>query len=169
MNVNKGENITFTLQLIKSDGISVEAGATVSYRIFDTSGVVQLVSSQTATYNSTTQSYVNTLVPSASWADQEVGSYLVVWSVSDTDDDFNSTYTESLEINIDKNKIDRILGLVHQNIVIDQTKFDRAYNLYSARVRIFRDSSKTDLITKYRITANSTGPGTFSRWEQIEE
>lgn len=169
MNVNKSENIVFTLQLVKSDGISVEEDATISYRIFDASATIELVSSQVTSYNSITQSYTDTLVPSASWPNQEVGHYLVVWSVSDTTDDFNSVYTEQLNINIDKNLIDRILGLVHQNIVIDETIFDNYGNLVSARLRIFREASKSNVIAKYRITAQPSGAGKFTTWEQVEE
>jgi len=106
MVVNKNENIGMTLQLIKSDGISVEETATVTYRIFDSTGVTEVVSVQVAAFNSTTESYVDTLIPSASWTDQEVGSYLIVWSVSDTEDDFNNTYTEDLQINLDKTDLD---------------------------------------------------------------
>lgn len=169
MDINKGENIAFSLQLVKSDGISVEEEATVAYRIFDASATVELVSSRTALYNDTTKSYMDTLVPSASWVNQEVGHYLVVWNVSDTTDDFNSVYTEQLNINIDKELIDRILGLVHQNIVIDETIFDQFGNMRSARLRIFREASKTNVIATYRITAKPNGPGRFTRWEQVEE
>ena len=168
MVVNKGENITFTLQLVKSDGISVEEDATVSYRIFDTSGTVELVSSRSAIYNSVTQSYVDTLIPSTSWTSQEVGNYLVVWSVADTTDDFNSVYTEPLEINIDNTDVQKILGLVHQNMLIDNTVFDVSGNLYQARVTLYRDSAKTEVLARYQINAVTTGPGKFSTWEQIE-
>ena len=168
MVINKGENIGFTLQLIKSDGLSVEETATVTYRIFDDTGVVELVSEQTAVYNTTTKSYINTLVPSVSWIDQEVGSYLIIWSVSNTDDDFNDTYTEDLQINIDKTKIDKILGLVHQNILIDRTVYDDWGNLESARVRLFYDSNKTNLLSTYQITSVSTDAGKFTTWEQVE-
>lgn len=169
MVVNKSENITFTLQLVKSDGLSVEEEATVSYRVFDSTATVELVPSRSTTYNSVTQSYIDTLVPSASWVNQEVGTYLIVWSVTDTTDDFNSVYTEPLEINIDNTDVQKILGLVHQNMVIDETVFDREGNLYSARLIIYKDSALTQRLAKYRITATTTGPGKFSRWEQIEE
>jgi hypothetical protein len=169
IDVNKGENIVLLLQLIKSDGISIEDEATVSYSIYDSSATVEVVSEQSTSYNSITQSYTDTLVPSASWTNQEVGHYLVVWSVSNTDDDFNSVYTEQLNINIDKNLIDRILGLVHQNIEIDETRFDQFGNMKSARLRIFREASKTNVIATYRITAKPNGPGRFTTWEQVEE
>lgn len=211
MDVNKGENIEFSLQLIKSDGESVEEDATISYSVYDSSATLQVVSSQSATYNSVTQSYIDTLAPSASWISQEVGHYLVVWSVADTTDNFNSVYTEQLNINIDENDItgvntnilgvsgdianmqldvsqiltnsitisgdvhdmalnvERILGLVHQNMVIDQTVFDGFRNLTSARVRIFREAAKTNVIATYRITATPSGAGRFVDWEQVEE
>jgi len=168
MVINLGENIGFTLQLIKSDGVTVETGATVTYRIFDDTGTIELVSEQTATYNTTTKSYVDSLVPNTSWVNQEVGSYLIVWSVSDTDDDFNDTYTEDLQVNIDKTKVDKILGLVHQNIVIDETDYDDYGNLASARVRLFYDSNKTNLLNTYQITSVSNEAGKFVTWEQVE-
>ena len=172
MKVNKDEMIIMTLQLIKSDGVSVEEDATVTYKILDHTATVEVVAAQTATYNSTTKSYLDTLSPSASWTTQDVGSYIVVWTADDTDDDFNDTYTENLEIGIEKDKIDRILGLVHQNLYIDNTNFDTDDNLYSARLRIYENSADvgTDsgVLAAYSITAVTTGPGKFSSWKQIE-
>lgn len=172
MDVNKGENIEFSLQLIKSDGESVEESATVSYSIYNSSATIQVVTSQTATYNSITQSYIDTLAPSASWVNQEVGHYLVVWSVADTVDNFNSVYTEELNINIDKLKIDRILGLVHENIHIDQTIFDGYGNLVNARLRIYEHSSDVGsshgILATYRIISSPSGPGKFTTWKHIK-
>lgn len=172
MVVNRGEDIGFTLQLVKSDGQSFEESATVTYRIFDASGTLELVSVQSATFNSTTKSYVDTLDVSVDWADQEVGSYLVVWSVSGTDDDFAPTYTEDLQISIDETKIDKILGLVHQNILIDNTTYDQFGNLESARVRIYSDSASvgtdTNVIATYLIESESTECGQFTTWSQQE-
>ena len=172
MVVNKGENIGMTLQLIKSDGMSVEENAIVTYKILDDTGTVEVVSEQTTAYNTTTKSYIDTLIPSVSWTGQEVGSYLILWSVSNTDDDFNDTYTEDLQINIDETKIDKILGLVHQNILIDQTGYDEHGNLASARVRIYSDSvsvgSNNNVISTYQITAVSTDVGKFTTWVQEE-
>ena len=171
MVVNKGENIGLTLQLVKSDGQSVEEEATVTYQIFDSTVTVELVSGST-TFNSSSNSYIDTLVPSVSWIDQEVGSYLIVWSVSDTDDDFTPTYTEDLQISIDKTKVDKILGLVHQNILIDQTVYDEYGNLESARLRIYEDSASVgtnnNVISTYQITSASTQMGRFTTWQQVE-
>jgi hypothetical protein len=172
MVVNRGENIGMTLQLIKSDGVSAEENATVTYRIFDDTGTVELVSEQSTAYSTTTRSYIDTLDLSISWIDQEVGSYLIVWSVSNTDDEFAPTYTEDLQINIDKTKIDKILGLVHQNILIDQTGYDLHGNLSSARVRIYSNSasvgSDSNVLATYQILSVSTETGKFTTWRQQE-
>ena len=165
--VNQNENITLTLQLIKSDGLSVEEDATITYQIFDAYGVVEYVSG-TADFNSNTKSYLDVVIPSVSWITQDVGSYLIVWTIANTDDDFFTTYTEELQISIDKDKIDKILGLVHQNILIDQTVYDDYGNLESARVRLFHDSNKTNLLSTYQITSVSTDAGKFTTWEQVE-
>jgi len=169
MVVNKYEKMVLTLQLIKSDGLSVEEDATISFKIYDSSATVELVSAKTATYNANTKSYIYDLDPETEWTTQEVGTYLIIWSVSNTDDDFHDTYTEDLQVNIDKVLIDKILGLVHQNMVIDETVFDAWHNLESARVVIYKDSTKTDILQTYRINTTTTGPGQFSSWEQVEE
>jgi len=172
MKVNKNENIIMTLQLIKSDGVSVEEEATVTYKILDHTATVEVVTEQTATYNTNTKSYLDSLSPSASWTSQDVGSYIVIWSVDDTDDDFNDTYTENLEVGIDKDKVDRILGLVHQNIYIDETLFDRDGNLYQARLRIYSESASVgtanDVLATYQINAETNGVGKFNHWKQVE-
>ena len=92
INTNKDDKILLILQLIKSDGITVEESATVSFKIFDSSGTVEVVSSKTATFNSESQSYIYELDPSIEWTNQNVGLFLVIWSVDNTDDDFNSKY-----------------------------------------------------------------------------
>jgi hypothetical protein len=164
MVVNKGENIGLTLQLIKSDGVSVEETATVTYRIFDDTGTVEKVSEQTSIYNTTTKSYVDSLVPSASWTDQEVGSYLIVWSVSNTDDDFNDTYTEDLQIGVDADNLVRALGLSQENYYLDNTvytEYQGAQLLTSGRVRIYSNAADVgtdnNVIETYQITSTWAG------------
>lgn len=172
MKINKGENIVLTLQLIKSDGKSVETDATVTYKIVDSSGTIEVVAAQTAVYSELTQSYLHTLDPAAIWPTQEVGSYIIVWSVAGTDDEFNDTYTENLEIGIDKLLIDKILGLVHQNIYIDNPVYDKMNNLESARIRIYSDNvsvgTDSNVIATYQIEAPSSDFGKFITWKQVE-
>jgi hypothetical protein len=224
MQVIKNRNIPLSLQLIKAD-LTYEDDAVVNFSIYNSDTTTLEVIETTANWNSILNSYTSTLIPSASWVNQEVGNYLLVWNISNTDyfastmieefvviEDSNTrlnsvdgdlntinnnvltNITHTLGISGDLNTInnnvltnithtlgisgdlsiislnvEKILGLVHQNMVIDETLFDTDGNLYSARVRIFRDSAKTDLISTYRITAATTGPGKFSSWEQIEE
>ena len=172
MKINKGENILLTLQLIKSDGKSVETGATVTYKIIDSTGTVEVVAPQTAVYSELTESYLHTLDPAVLWTTQEVGSYIIVWSITGTDDEFNDTYTENLEIGIDKVLIDKILGLVHSNIYIDHAVYDKMNNLESARIRLYSNSGSVgtdnDVLATYEITAPSHDYGKFTTWKQVE-
>jgi len=175
MQAIKNKNIPVSLQLIKTD-LTYEDSATVSFIIYNSDGETIEVSETSTSWNENLNSYISTIVPSVSWVNQETGTYLLVWNISNTEY-FASTMIDELVITEDNNtrmntidaNLERILGLVHQNMVIDETIFDREGNLYSARVRIFRDSLKTDLITTYRISAVTTGPGKFSSWEQVEE
>jgi hypothetical protein len=173
MVVNKGEEIIPTLQLIKSDWTSFETEATVTYKIIDSTGTVEVVPSRSALYNSNTGSYTDTVTPSADWVSQEVGSYLISWSVSDTEDNFPTISTETLEISIDKTKVDRILGLVHENMFIDQTVFDAVDNLKGARLRIYENSNNVGtnngVLATYRMNSDPDGPGRFVTWRQEKE
>jgi hypothetical protein len=172
MKINKGENILLTMQLVKSDGKSVETGATVTYKIIDSTGTVEVVASQTAIYSELTKSYLHTLDPTILWLTQEVGSYIIVWSVSGTDDEFGTIYTENLEVGIDKVLIDKILGLVHSNIYIDHAVYDKFNNLESARIRLYSNSGSVgtdnDILSTYEITAPSHDFGKFTTWKQVE-
>ena len=65
----------------------------------------------------------------------------------------------------------RILGLVHENIFIDQTVFDVDCNLTSARIRIYDTPANVGtnlgIVGSYTITVSSSGPGQFTTWKQI--
>ena len=69
-------------------------------------------------------------------------------------------------------KINRILGLVHQNIFIDNTSYDSFGNLISARVRLYSKASSVgtddDVLSSYILYANCTEGGKFTSWMQIE-
>ena len=65
----------------------------------------------------------------------------------------------------------RILGLIHENIYIDNTQFDANDNLFSSRLRIYANSgdvgTDSGVLATYEITAVTTGPGKFTSWKQI--
>lgn len=67
----------------------------------------------------------------------------------------------------------RVLGLVHQNIYIDQPTYDGDGNLVGGRLRIYTDSASVgtniNVLATYRITSTGDGAGKFTYWQQVEE
>jgi len=65
----------------------------------------------------------------------------------------------------------RAVGLMHENIFLDQPSYDSDNNLVSCRVRIYSDPSSVgtanNVIGTYQITATSAGAGKFTNWKQI--
>ncbi len=67
--------------------------------------------------------------------------------------------------------LQRIIGLVHENIYIDQPVYDGDSNLTSARLRIYSNPSdvgtSNGVIGTYQITAPGDGAGRFVSWKQV--
>lgn len=67
-------------------------------------------------------------------------------------------------------KLDRLLGLSHEDITIDQAVYDEYGNLESARLRLYSNpdsvGTDSDIIAEYEITANTTDIGRFITWQQ---
>jgi hypothetical protein len=67
---------------------------------------------------------------------------------------------------------ERILGLIHENIFIDQTVYDTDGNLTSARVRIYSNSADVGtnigVIATYEASTLTEGPGKFTTWQQVK-
>ena len=67
----------------------------------------------------------------------------------------------------------RILGLVHENLLIDNTTYDSDNNLTAARLRIFPSKAdllvETNVIATYTITAVASGEGKFTTWKQVKD
>ena len=65
----------------------------------------------------------------------------------------------------------KTLGLVHNNIYIDEAIYDDFGNMTSARVRIYSDAasvgSNSNVIESYLITADAQACGQFSYWQQV--
>jgi len=78
-------------------------------------------------------------------------------------DDINSVITEN-------ESIKRLLGLMHENIFIDNPVYDGDNNLINARVRIYSDAASVgtavNVIGTYTITSVGSGAGTFTSWAQ---
>ena len=94
--VTKGNDFPIDLQLIKSDS-TIESGATVTYGIY-TSAVSAIFTGQSAAYNSTIGSYHANVDISSIWSTQDIGDYILAWSVSGVTTSFPPTITENLTV-----------------------------------------------------------------------
>ena len=100
----KGQNIPLTLQLIKAD-LTSEDDATITYDIYDNDLTTNLVSTQSAIWNSSFNCYFDDLDVTTNWLNQADGNYILKWNISDTDL-FSKTMIENIciyssSINID--------------------------------------------------------------------
>jgi len=75
-------------------------------------------------------------------------------------------------INEINNDLKRTLGLLHENIFIDNTIYDAHGNMQSARVRIYSDSASvggdSNVIGTYTIASSSSETGKFNQWAQVK-
>lgn len=167
---SKGQNISINLTLINNDG-NPEDNADVSYNLYDDKNNL-LLSNSELPFNEQLGSYVDVIDPLLDWPDQEEGIYYINWIIENTTEDYPNTVTEELYIHDYNNKLDKILGLVHQNIYIDQTEYDKYDNLKSARLTIYKDSESVgtneNILGRYRIESHSDHRGTFTYWKQTE-
>lgn len=197
MVVVEGQDIGFKLQLINQDN-TYKTDAIVTYSVYASdSTAAEIISSKPTSWNNTLKVYYNYLDVSTDWINQTPGNYIIVWSLSNVTE-YPSTLTEELtviprvdniekkidNINVDntsllditnliKTDTEKILGLVHHNMLIDQTVFDEFGNMVSARIRLYKDSasvgSENNILTSYRISVDAENCGQFNTWEQAEE
>ena len=80
MQIVRGSDIPFLLQLIKTDSTFFTT-ATVKYKVYNDDGVSVEVSSQETTYDPIFCGYYDKLDVSADWTDQVEGNYLIVWTL----------------------------------------------------------------------------------------
>ena len=87
----------------------------------------------------------------------------------------NENYVDDIEYILDNSTLQsdlkKALGLLHQNIYIDNTVYDAYGNLSSARVRIYSVvgsvGTSNDVIGTYNITSSSGATGKFDYWKQV--
>jgi hypothetical protein len=91
----------------------------------------------------------------------------------------NENYIDDIENMFDNNVVlsgiqtdlKRALGLMHENIYIDETIYDAHGNLSDARVRIYSNSGSVgtanNIIGTYEITSLSSETGKFDYWKQV--
>ena len=105
--------------------------------------------------------------------------YITSIAVITAEDIANAVWSKTLSggytaeyVLLDNNEsLKRALGLMHENIYIDQPGYDINANLISARVRIYSDSASVgtanNVIGTYQITSDGTGRGQFANWRQV--
>jgi hypothetical protein len=168
---NFGEDIGLAFQLFEDHGTIID-DASITYTIYETDGTTVAVSGS-APWNNTLKSYFNELDVSVDWASQISGNYLLTWNVSGA-----AVATPIIEEMcilemVPNSKVDKILGLSHENVYIDQTTYDSNSNLVSARVRIYSVAgsvgTSSDVINTYTITSVGSGAGKFLTWKQVRQ
>jgi hypothetical protein len=84
---------------------------------------------------------------------------------------WDEAYSEHLNAGSFGGILQRMAGLMHENIFIDTPVYDGDGNLTSARVRIYSAAGSVgtanDVIGTYTITAPGDGPGRFTQWSQV--
>ncbi len=87
------------------------------------------------------------------------------------DDTFGLSIIQS-SIDLIQTDLKRVLGLMHENIYIDNTTYDEFNNLVTARVRIYSNSndvgSSNNVIGEYQIYSDNLSEGKFNNWRQIK-
>ena len=165
-----GEDIGLTLQLLDTTGSFIDS-ANVIFTIYESDATTFAVSGS-AIWNSTLKCYFYEIDVSVDWTSQVVGNYLLVWTITGLS--VESPLVEELCIleNVLTAKIDRLLGLTHENIYIDQAVYDSDNNLTGARLRVYSDSASVgtnnNVIATYSITSVGAGAGKFLTWKQTK-
>lgn len=132
---SKGQKISLNLTLINNDG-SPESNANISYEVYDDNNVI--LSNNNLSFNKQLGSYVDIIDPDTDWIDQKEGIYHIKWYINNTIEDYPENVVENLYIERYDEKLDKILGLVHQNIFIDETEYDEEKNMTRARLTIYK-------------------------------
>jgi len=167
---SKGQDISLNLTLVNNDG-NPEDSAVVNWYLYNSVNTLEL--SGSPIYNAQLGSYIDIINPSSQWNTQEEGIYHIVWEIQNTVEDYPNTVTEELHIHDYDNKLDRILGLVHENMLIDNPVYDKFDNLQSARLRLYSDKdsvgTNNNVIATYTIQADTINAGKFNNWKQVRE
>ena len=166
----KDNKIALSLTLINNDG-TPEENANISYNIYDNTNTL-ILSGGTVVYNNELGSYIDIINPDTDWTDQEEGVYYIKWNISNTTEDYPTIAVEELNTESYNNKLDRVLGLLHENSIIMNPVYDKWGNLQTAIMRLYSDASsvgtENNIIAEYQITADTFKQGKFNTWKQVK-
>lgn len=149
---------------------------------FKSSGWLEVETTMEETSPTVAPGYYQKNVNESSWQD---GVYLLIFNFDNGSVIVNGSqeaevvdgkivsFSTSDNVKVIAEDQKRLLGLVHENIFIDNTEYDATGNLIAARVRIYSDASSvgTDLnvIGTYTIQVVTSGAGKFVSWSQRRE
>lgn len=142
----------------------------VSATANDIEGKVDIINTIVSDIDTTTQSIsatANDIEDKVDIIDNNVDT--INTNVSNIDTKINTIDTNVDTLNDD---MKRALGLMHENIYIDNAGYDSNNNLVSARVRIYSNPASVgtgaNVIGTYTITSVGSGTGKFSTWQQVK-
>ena len=145
--------------------------STVGYTLYNADGGEYRARTETGVYSVGTSG--GCYAANITFDDDWQGS--ILWDTGDdsrawSSEDFNGNVFKFVnDINID---VEKILGLVHSNIYMDNPSYDSSDNLESLRVRIYTSAesvgTSNNVLSTYQVTSVGDGSGKFSSWKQVE-
>jgi ribosomal protein S24E len=161
------QNEPVPLRLLAADG---RASLFARLNVYDTAG--SLVATLAA-------AHLDEGLYTATWTPASEGMFTVVGrfflDAMFTIDAEYERVAETVEVSTIKSKLSKILGLVHDNVVIDQHGYDGNGNLTTARLRTYDSSANaaaagvTGHLKTYRMLASYTGTqqNSFTMAEEV--
>jgi hypothetical protein len=127
-------------------------------------GVSELIDESGPNCNVVLKALSNPSISNSVWS-EETSGYTVSGSFGYLINNIDDSITSN------ENYLKRIIGLVHENIFIDNPIFDSDGNMTAARLRIYSNptdvGTSSGVIGTYNISAPGNGPGKFTNWSQI--
>jgi len=109
--------------------------------------------------------YLFTPDSAGTWYVVIVDALYFPWGKTDDVQIFNSDIDDVYD------NVIKTLGLVHNNMQIDEATYDEFGNMIGARVRIYSDAASvgtnSNVIETYRIEADAEACGQFTYWKQV--
>jgi ribosomal protein S24E len=156
--------VSIPLQILASDG---DTGLYGEIRVY--SSAMALVATLDADHTADG-------VYSVAWTPSQEGVYTFVGQLyTDVGRTIDAGYEkqgEQIDVNTIKSSLVRILGLHHENAVVDMQTYDTEGNMVTARVRIYDSKANaqaggaTGVVNQYSIAAAYTG-GALSKYTMV--
>lgn len=160
------DTLTFTVRVIKADGSSVAGAGSITHP--DDTNALGVC------YYEPHANDVNTLgvavirISAAGMETREIPVLVVPW------DPYSATSLGLTDLSTSKTNIERVLGLLHENAMVDNVVYGAQNIITSARVRVFADAAALAAavaghangadgeVFRYTITGVDAGSGQFT-------